>query len=65
MKILFLKKKCGCTYNTWKFLGQGLIPSRSCDLCHSCGNAGPFNHCVGSGIKPKPLQLPEPLQSDS
>ena len=26
-----------------KFLGQGLNPSHSCDLCHSSGNTGSFN----------------------
>ena len=29
--------------STWKFLGQGLNLSYSCDLYHSCGNPGSFN----------------------
>ena len=31
------------TYSMWTFLGQGFNLSHSCDLCHSCGNAGSFN----------------------
>ena len=27
----------------WRFLGQGLNPSRSCNLCHSCSNTRSFN----------------------
>ena len=33
----------GCTRGTWKFPGQGLNLTHSCDLCHSCSNAGSFN----------------------
>ena len=33
----------GHTHNIWKFLGQGLNLSHSCDLGHSYGNAGSFN----------------------
>ena len=29
--------------------GQGLNPSHSCNLCHSCGNAGCFNLLGGAG----------------
>ena len=42
----------GCTHSIWKLLGWGLNPSYSCDLCHSCSNAGSLTHCAGSGIKP-------------
>ena len=31
------------TRGIWKFLGQGLNPSWSCDLLHSCSNARSFN----------------------
>ena len=34
-----------CIYSMWKFLGQGLSPCHSCDLCHSCGNAGFLTCC--------------------
>ena len=40
----------------WKFRGQGLNLSQSCDLYHSCGNSGPLTHCAGPGIKPAPPQ---------
>ena len=30
----------GPTRGIWKFSGQGLNPSHSCNLCHSCSNAG-------------------------
>ena len=36
------------THNIWKFLGQGLNPSHSCDLCHRGGNAGSFNPLRGA-----------------
>ena len=32
-----------------KFLGQGLNPSRSCELCSSCSNAGFLTYCAMSG----------------
>ena len=37
-----------CTRSIWKLPGQGLNLSHSCDLRHSCGNAGSFNplHCA-------------------
>ena len=34
-----------------KFLGQGSDPSCSCNLRHSCGNAGSA-HCARPGIEP-------------
>ena len=43
---------CGCTHDIWKFPGQGLNLSRTCNLCHSCSNAGSLNHRAGLGIKP-------------
>ena len=46
----------GHTCDMWKFPGQGLNPRSSCDLCHSCGNAGSLTHCAGPGIIPTPLQ---------
>ena len=36
----------------WKFLGQGLNLSPSCDLCLSCSNTRSLTHCAGPGIKP-------------
>ena len=38
-----------CTLSIWKFLGQGLNLSCSCDLCHRCGNAVSLTHCTGPG----------------
>lgn len=35
-----------------EFLGQGLDPSGSCDLCCSCGNSGSFNPLCHPGIEP-------------
>ena len=40
------------TCSMYKFLGQGLNPSSSCNLCHSCGNVRSFAHCAGPGIEP-------------
>ena len=31
-------------HGTWKFLGQESNLSHSCDLRHSCGNAGSLTH---------------------
>ena len=52
----------GRTHGIWKFLDQGLNPSHSCDLCHSCGDAGSLTHCTRRRIKPAPPQWPKPLQ---
>ena len=43
----------GCPWGIWKSLGQGLLLSHSCDLCHSCSNARSLTHCttVGTPIK--------------
>ena len=38
-----------CTRDMWKFLGEGLNPSHSCKLCHSCGNNGSFNPLCRAG----------------
>ena len=37
------------TYGIWKFLGQGLNPSHSCDLCCHCDNAASLTHCTTVG----------------
>ena len=36
----------GHTCSMWKFLGQGWNPRCSCDLRHSCGNAGSLTCCI-------------------
>ena len=41
----------GCTHSMWKLWGQGLNPSHSCELHHSCGNARSLTHCPRPGIK--------------
>ena len=46
----------GHTCSIWKFLDQGLNPSWSCALCHSCDNTGSWSRCAGPGIKPTSLQ---------
>lgn len=55
----------GCTYNMWKFPGQGLNLSCHYELCHSYGHARSFYPLRCVGIEPEPLQWPEPLKSDS
>jgi len=40
------------THGVWKFLGQGSNPIRSCNLRHSCGNAGFLTHCTRQGSNP-------------
>ena len=35
-----------------EFPGQGSYPSCTCDLHHSCGNAGSLTHCARPGIDP-------------
>ena len=42
-QILIFFYFCGQTHGKWKFLGQGLNLSCSCDLCHSCSKAMYFN----------------------
>ena len=42
------------------FQGQGSDLSHSCDLRHSCGNAGFLTHCAGLGIKPAPSAPKKP-----
>ena len=39
----------GHTCNIWKFLGQGLNQSCSCNLCHSWGNVRSLTHCTTVG----------------
>ena len=43
----------GCPHGIWKFLGQGLNLSLSCDLYCGCNNTGSFNplHLIGD-LKP-------------
>ena len=41
-----------CTHIIWKFPGQGLNLSHSCDLHRSCGNAIHLIHCLGQGSNP-------------
>ena len=38
-----------CIHGAWKFPGQGLSPSPSCDLCHSCSHAQSFNLVLWAG----------------
>ena len=50
-------------YGPWKFPGQGLNLSRSCDLCHrcslahSCDHARSLTHCATVGTPPFPFYL--------
>ena len=53
----------GLTCSIWKFLGQGLNLSFSCDPGHNCSNL--LTHCARLRIKPAPPQHLEPLQSGS
>ena len=46
----------GHTLSIWTFPGQGLNPSQSCKLHHSCSNTRSLTHCAGLGIKPMPPQ---------
>ena len=46
----------GCPHSIWKFLGLGLNPSPSCNLCHSCNNDRSLTHCTGLGMEPVPPQ---------
>ena len=39
----------GHTHCIWKFLDQGSNLSSSCNLCHSCSNAWPFNTLCQAG----------------
>ena len=45
----------GCTHSMWKFPGQDLNPSRSCNLCHCCGNARSLTHCATVGTPQHPV----------
>ena len=38
-----------CGPGVWKSSGQGWNPSWSCNLCHSCSNAGSLTHCTRAG----------------
>ena len=41
-----------CTCGIRKFPGQGLNPSHSFSLHHSCSNAGALTHCTSQGSNP-------------
>ena len=43
LKFFYLFLFYGLGHAIWKFLGQTLNPSHSCDLNHSCSNTGSFN----------------------
>ena len=45
----------------WKFPDQGSNLSHSCDLHHSCSNAGSLTHFTGLGIESILQQQPELL----
>ena len=51
----------GHTCSVWKFLGQGLNPSCSCDLCHNISNTRDLTPCTGLGIKPESPGPPKSL----
>ena len=53
----------GRTHDIRKFPGQGVNLSRSCNLCHSCGNSA--HRIPWPGLVPMPQQQCELLQSDS
>ena len=54
----------GHTHDIWKFPGQGLNLSHSCDLPCSCLSNGSFNPLHGTRIKSTRPQGPELLHSD-
>ena len=43
-----------------EFLGQGVNPSLSCNLCHSGSNAGSLTHCAGLGLNHVPVAAETP-----
>ena len=47
----------GCTCSIWKFLGERLNPSHSCNLCCNCSSAGFFNplHQAGDQTHASPV----------
>ena len=54
--LVFVFVFFGCTCGILKFPGQGSDPSCSCNLCHSCSNAGSSTLCAVPGIEPAPPQ---------
>ena len=50
--FFFFRHPC----SIWKFQGQGWNPSRSCELRHSCSNAGSLTYRARTGIELVPLQ---------
>ena len=41
----------GATRGIWKIPSLGFGPSHSCDLCHSCRDAGSLTHCTTVGTQ--------------
>ena len=46
----------GCTHGIWRFPGQGLNLSCSCNQLHSFSNPGSLTHCTRPGIELRPQQ---------
>ena len=42
----------GCICGIWKFLAEGLTPSHSCNLHHSCRNTATVTKCTRPGMEP-------------
>ena len=55
----------GCTCGIWKFLGQGLNPSHSCNPCRWCGSAESFDPLCQARDWTCTSMGPELLQLDS
>ena len=51
LNLFFLLFFFGSPFGIWKFLGQGLNLSQSCNLCYSCGKARSLTHGTRLGIK--------------
>ena len=47
--LYFIYSILADTHGMWKFPGQGLNPSCSCDLHYSCSNTGSLIHCARQG----------------
>ena len=65
------QRKCSAFGNFFLLLshhmevsGPGIESSHSCDLCHSCSDAGSLTHCARLGIELTLPQQPKLLQSD-
>lgn len=53
------------THGIWKFPAQRSDQSHSCNLRHSCSNAGSLSHGTRSRIEPTLPLYPKPLRSES